>query len=356
VETGSCLRGNIEELGMLSMKIWSIFLLLAILSGAINLQSSVPAPQLVLTVSMNVQRGEKEGTMSVTVIGKVMDPFNRTVQGATVSSQITDPSKSSLHISLVFSKGDGSYRDEFVIAKPVSGNYTLHLTASKPGFDDRTLHVPFTLVSGAFAVKISPNSRTLVQGSNTSFEIAVVPLQGSISAPLSIRIIGLPQRVSYNLLNKSSTSSETFVLTLITQEDTPVGTYNFTVIGEGKDYSQATWGILDVTETARPTMEPIYIPVVGETQIPSWTYPLFVILVGAVTSAFLFRKFKRGATSNVESKEPKMEPAQDREYLSIARALARLEELRASEKLDEDTYRKLRREYEEKLERARRKD
>jgi len=332
------------------MKNRLLFLLLTILSLALTLQSSVAAPQLSMTVSMNVQHGEKEVTTAVTVTGKVLDPYNNPVQGAAISSQVTDPRGNSVHIALIYSKTDGGYVDEFVIGgTPLSGNYTLHLTASKPGYADRNLHVPFSLASGAFTLKVSPNSRTLRQGSNTSFEIAILPLQGESMPTPSIRIVGLPQRITYNLLNKSATTAQILILTLITHEDTPVGTYNFTIIGEGRAYSHSTWAILEVTGATQQTSEPP--PATGNILIPTLAIPAAIVILGGAASILIFKRLR---ASRLAVEEPKLEPDQDMEYLAIARALTRLEELRATEKLDQETYRKLKKEYEEKLERARR--
>ena len=334
------------------MKLSLLLLLLAVLSVTAYVESSLAAPRLVLTVAVNVQKGDKEDTMVVRVTGKVMDPYNRTVDGAAISYQLTDPSKSSLHVSIVYSKGDGTYSDEFLITRPVPGNYTISLKASKPGYDDKALQVPFSLISGEFTVKVSPSSRILKQGSNGSFEIAVVPIQGDEPPQVSLKIIGLPQRITYNLLNKSATNPKLLILTLITREDTPVGRYNFTIIGEGKGYSHSDWAVLEVTGVTSQTTS---IPILPETTNNLPLLHILVVAIGIVASFVTYRKLKaRGGADEVE--EPQLKPGEDREYLAIARALTRLEELRATEKIVEYAYQRLRKEYEEKLEKAKRKD
>jgi len=336
------------------MKLSLLLLLLAVLSVTAYAESSLAAPQLVLTVAVNVQKGDKEDTMVVRVTGKVMDPYNRTVDGAAISYQLTDPSKSSLHVSIVYSKGDGTYSDEFLITRPVPGNYTISLKASKPGYDDKALQVPFSLISGEFIVKVSPSSRILKQGSNGSFEIAVVPIQGDEPPQVSLKIIGLPQRITYNLLNKSATNPKLLILTLITREDTPVGRYNFTIIGEGKGYSHSAWAVLEVIEVTSQTTT-TSIPILPETTNNLPLLPILVVAIGIVASFVTYRKLKaRGGADEVE--EPQLKPGEDREYLAIARALTRLEELRATEKIVEYAYQRLRKEYEKKLEKAKRKD
>ena len=330
--------------------IWFPLLLSLILISA-HLQSSIAAPQLVLTVSLNVQYGEKEGESTVTVTGKVVDPYNQTVQGAAISSKLTDPNKSSLHVSLVYSKADGSYRNEFNITKAIPGNYTLTLTASKAGYEDATLQVPLLLVSAAFNIKISPVSRTLKQGSNGSFEIAIVPFQGNTTPQVSVKIIGLPANVTYNLLNKSATTPRLLTLTWITRPDTPVGTYNFTIIGESKGYTHSTWGVLEVAEAKQTSQLPPTIPVISGDQIHQLTLPITIVVFGGVASILILGRYRllRASRRVLEM----LKSSEDREYLSIARATARLEELRAAEKIDQETYRRLKQEYEEKLEKKR---
>ncbi|MEM4251089.1 MAG: carboxypeptidase-like regulatory domain-containing protein [Candidatus Bathyarchaeia archaeon] len=331
---------------------WLTPLLLIIITS--YFEASAAAPQLVLTVSLDVQYGTREGEATITFTGRVMDPYNKTVQGAAVSSQLTDPNKSSLHVSLVYSKGDGSYQNRLNITNAIPGNYTLHLKASKPGYDDAALQVPLLLVSTAFNLKISPVSRTLKQGSNGSFEIAIIPFQRDTLPQISVKILGLPPRVTYNLLNRSTVTPRILTLTLITRPDTPAGTYNFTVVGEARGYTHSTWGILEVAEAPQQSSEPPpTAPLVGGDHIDALILPVTLVLVGGATSILILGRFRllRASRRVLE----RLKPSEDREYLAIARAIARLEELRASEKIDQETYSRLRQEYEERLDRKRRK-
>lgn len=330
-----------------------LLLLVATLLVAGSIYSTSAAPQLVLTVSMNVQHVEKENLISITVTGKVLDSSNNPVYAAAISSQLTDPRGNSLHIALVYSKKDGSYIDEFnIYGTPIAGNYTLHLTASKPGFDDKSIHVPFTIVAGTFNIKINPTSRVLKPGSNTSFEIAILPTQGTLLPPINMKIIGLPQRITYNLLNKSMATPRIIVLTLITYKDTPPGSYNFTVIGESKGFSYTAWALLEV-EAEKQSPIPIPIPT-PQTQSDNITYAIITVAAAAVTASILLAYRRWGGYRILGGVRELFRPSHDRQYLAIARALARLEELRAAEKIDEETYNRLRLEYERKLMRARR--
>ncbi|MGQ9543184.1 MAG: hypothetical protein ACUVTM_03715 [Candidatus Bathyarchaeia archaeon] len=327
------------------------FLLVVTLLATGNMHGALAAPQLILTVSMNVQHLEKENVVAITVTGKVLDSSNNPVYAAAISTQLTDPRGNSLHIALIYSKKDGSYIDEFnIYGTPIAGNYTLHLTASKPGFDDRSIHFPFTLVAGAFNIKITPTSRVLKQGSNASFDIAILPTQGTILPPINMRVIGLPQRITYNLLSKSAATPRIYTLTLITYKDTPAGSYNFTVIGESKGFSYTAWAILQV-EVEQQTI-PIPIPT-PQAQADNFTLTIIAIIIVVVAFILLLTYRRWGGYRVLGGVKEFFRPTHDREYLAIARALARLEELRATDKIDEETYGKLRLEYEEKLKRTR---
>lgn len=334
------------------MRFSIILLLLAVLLVSIEFQSSIAGPELVLTVSIQVEFLENERTAIVRMTGKVLDPYDQPVKSASISSQLNDPSKTSLHISLVYSEEDGSYSDEFMIVKPVTGNYTLHLTVSKPGYNDRNIRAPFSLMAGDFNLKISPNSRTIKQGSNASFEIALVPLQGDILPEVSIRIIGVPEKVSYNLINKSATIPKTYTLIIIARDDTPIGKYNFTILGDAESFSSTTWAIVEVTELVPQTSEPP--PVDNENDILSFTF-LHQIFFVIIIITIIFLVFIKYLVRKQESDDSALDPKRDREYLGIARALARIEELRASDKLIEEAYRKLKKEYEDKLVKAKKK-
>ncbi|WP_455278065.1 hypothetical protein [[Eubacterium] cellulosolvens] len=335
------------------MRYGIILLLLAVLLGSYGFHSSVAGPELVLSVSIKVEFPENETTAIVKMTGKVLDPYDTPVKSAAISSQLNDPSKTSLHISLVYSKEDGTYSDEFIIIKPVTGNYTIYLTASKPGYNDRNIKAPFSLMAGDFNLKISPDSRTIKQGSNASFEIALVPLQGDTVPDVSIRIIGLPERVSYNLINKSAAIPKTYTLIIIARENTSVGKYNFTILGEAGGVSHTTWAIVEVTEMITETSEPP--PVDDVTDIFSFTF-LHQIIFATIIIAIIVLVFIRYLVRKQKSDKVTLDPKKDKDYLGIARALARIEELRAADKLIEETYRKLKKEYEEKLEKARKKD
>lgn len=90
----------------------------------------------------------------------------------------------------------------------------------------------------------------------------------------------------------------------------------------------------------------------------SSTTTLVVIAVFVVALSFgafwmrrrLISKLPKERSAEVQELLAQLEAKGDRDYLATARALTRLEELRAKDKIDEETYQKLKREYEKRLE------
>jgi len=73
----------------------------------------------------------------VSIQGQVSDGSSISVPSASVSIQANDPDGKPVHVALLLSSADGSYRDQFT-APPnsVNGGYTIYVTASKPGYTD----------------------------------------------------------------------------------------------------------------------------------------------------------------------------------------------------------------------------
>jgi len=73
----------------------------------------------------------------VSIQGQVSDGSSISVPSASVSIQANDPDGKPVHVALLLSSADGSYRDQFT-APPnsVNGGYAIYVTASKPGYTD----------------------------------------------------------------------------------------------------------------------------------------------------------------------------------------------------------------------------
>jgi hypothetical protein len=73
----------------------------------------------------------------VSIQGQVSDGSSISVPSASVSIQANDPDGKPVHVALLLSSADGSYRDQFTASpNSVNGGYTIYVTASKPGYTD----------------------------------------------------------------------------------------------------------------------------------------------------------------------------------------------------------------------------
>jgi len=99
------------------------------------IQCSNAAAQLYVTVYTD--KGTYGPGELVLIQGQVSDGSSIPIPFASVSIQANDPDGKPVHVALLLSSADGSYRDQFT-APPnsVNGGYTIYVTASKPGYAD----------------------------------------------------------------------------------------------------------------------------------------------------------------------------------------------------------------------------
>ena len=131
------------------------------------------------------------------------------------------------------------------------------------------------------------------------------------------------------------------VLVLNTSKDTPIGTYNIEIIGSGGGKKHAFPVSLSVTEGETSIEEKVvyYVSMI-------WTIPVIITLVIIIFGLIIFI---RGKLQKFRKIDKKFEPIKDGEYIEIAKALAKLDELRSKNEIDEITYLKKKREYERRL-------
>jgi hypothetical protein len=91
----------------------------------------------------------------------------------------------------------------------------------------------------------------------------------------------------------------------------------------------------------------------GRTEIVLSGLAIFVSLIVVITLAFFYRRSRSGRRQRETIVEELIKQAAgDYGYVATARAIARLEELRALGKVDDATYQKVKREYEKRLEKS----
>jgi len=90
---------------------------------------------------------------------------------------------------------------------------------------------------------------------------------------------------------------------------------------------------------------------IGEEPEPAYLteYYLAIFGVTSITATISLLIYQRRRRRMRRRMLELPEPSEDMDYMAVARALARLEELKARKKIDEKTYHRLKREYEQKL-------
>jgi len=184
-----------------------------------------------LHITLTIDKSDTDLGELITISGRITDAKGNGVSEAEVSIQVDGPKGGTVHIAFLLSDSNGSFSDNFRLPKgAIAGNYTIHVTASKQGYQEAYRDFSFSI------------------------------------------------------------------------EEEPERSYR-------TEYYLAAFGI---------------------------------IAIAVMTSLIIYRRRRRRMLELPE-------PSEDMDYMAVARASARLEELKAQKKIDEKTYRRLKREYEQKL-------
>jgi hypothetical protein len=106
------------------------------------------------------------------------------------------------------------------------GSYPLTVTATS-GSLIHTAGVTL-VVSGDFAVSVTPSSATVTRRSSVSYLVTITPGSGFTGA-VSLSISGLPRRTNASFNPVSITTSGTSTLTIGTNKNAPTGTFTLTI-------------------------------------------------------------------------------------------------------------------------------
>jgi len=309
-----------------------VFLLVLTLPAVLTPEAY--ARSLFLHVTIDMEPGFAGET--VVVSGRVTDDAGAFVPGVAISTQVNNPFGTIIVAAFTYTGADGSYSVTFRLGPDSpEGNYTVYLTASRSGYEDDRARLGFSLSSPEFTVHSNPRSATVQQGKSAVFQM-IVDARNQTKKPITFGLLGVPPKVNYTFVPKSVTAPGSTTLTLTAGEDAQTGLYNITILASSGAKVRRTNIVLVITQA--------FIPFVF-----SGVSPLAIagaVGVGALVAAIAVRLLigQRGAPSRGEI---------DRDYLAAARALARLEEMRAHDKIDEATYQRLKKEYEERIEKKR---
>lgn len=104
--------------------------------------------------------------------------------------------------------------------------------------------------SPSFTVSASPSTQTVTAGSNTSYTISVLPVNG-FTGTVSLTVSGLPTGASGTFNPSSIGSGSGFsTLNVSTTSSTAAGTYTLTVTGTSGSLTEKTTATLTVTSSS----------------------------------------------------------------------------------------------------------
>jgi len=296
---------------------------------------------LSLYISVWIGREPAQTGEAILIEGNVADDSGSAVPNAQVSIQVIDPVGTSVHIALKYSGLDGTYSDRFYLSSSApSGNYTIYITASKLGYKDAREEFLFMNSAVDFSISISPSSVVVNQGESIYLTITLTSIS-IFNSSVSLSLAGAPSGVSHNFAPNPVVPTGSANLTIYTLASTLPGSYNLTVAASGGGKTHLASAILTVAEKGySSSLTTILVVIV-------------VFVVATLFGVFLIRrrliKLPKEHSAEVQELLAQLEAKGDRDYLATARALTRLEELRATEKVDEETYQRLKREYEKRL-------
>ena len=274
----------------------------------------------------------------VTISGRVFDSYNQSVPNAVLSLQVIDPQGTSVHVSIAYSTQTGQFSDTFLLrSNSPGGNYTTFLVADKPGYDTAHLTLAFAFSSPDFLLETSSTSLSIQQGQSVTLTVTVLSLRG-YNQPVNLTAISQPG-VNVQFNPNSVVPSATTTATFSVAYDAQPGNHTITLLGVSGSLTHRS--SVDVTVTRGPMQTILSVlTVIG------------IIVVVTIVGFFLRRSRSQRRQREAVVEELIKQASGDSGYVATARAIARLEELRALGKVDEATYQKLKKEYERRLEKS----
>jgi len=274
--------------------------------------------------------------ISVVIAGKVFDTNGIPVSNAVISIQVTNPQATSIHLAVAYSAKDGTFQDSFVIAaSSPGGNYTAYMVADKPGYDTTRVTLTLSYSSPDFSMQSSTVLLTLRQGDTGKVTITVLSFR-KFNEPVNLTVLNLPSGVAVQFNPVSLTPSGNAEVTVTASRSAQIGNFTVTLVGISGPIIHTVSIRLEITPG------PIHTTLIV---VPA-------LLVALIIGAGLFQRRRRRSRKRAALEELLKATEADKGYVATARVIARLEELRAMNQVDESTYQKLKREYEKRLEKS----
>jgi len=279
-----------------------------------------------LTLSIAVDLNAIPQGTEITVSGMVAYS-NGTGVISDVSIEVRNPYGSTVGLRLAPTDTTGTFRDTFIIPSDSgAGVYSIDVTACR-GTVCIARSTSFILSPSDFSVNVAPENATLQQGETATFNITLLPVS-RFNSTVTLTLSNAPNGTSYSFSQSSLLPRGSTELSIVTSDNTPVGTFTALIVamGGGKNHSET------ITLTIRPASN-------------EWAVLLAIVLVIGVVLGLTFWRRRRASV------EFRLE--EDKDSLAVVRALARLEELKATGKVSNEEYEKLRKEYDHRLEKLR---
>ena len=274
--------------------------------------------------------------VSVVIVGKVFEANGMSVSNAVVSIQVTNPEGTSIHLAVAYSATDGSFQDSFLIPlNSPGGNYTAYLVADKPGYDTARVTLGFNYSTPDFSIQPSITELSLRQGDVGKMTVTLLSIR-RFNDLVNLTALNLPSGVTLQFRPATLKPSGTAQVTVTVSETAAMGNFTITLLGvSGQTLHTVS---LQLLISAGP-IQAVYValPVVAA-----------IVILFAVT----VRRRRKRSLKRVAVEELLRASEADKGYVATARVIARLEELRATNGVDEATYQRLKREYEKRLEKS----
>jgi len=276
--------------------------------------------------------------ISVLISGRVFELYNTSVASAVISLQANNPQGTSIHVAIAYADSEGVFQDAFLLVQnSPGGNYTVFLAADKPGYTTAHIILTFTYSSPDFTIESSTSALLLQQGRTGSLAVTILSLRG-FNQRVNLTAINPPTGVTVLFTPASFVPSGTATMNVAASDNAQLGNFTVTILAVSGEVSHKASFQLNVT--AKP-FQPDLMLLTGAGSV--------LVLLGALGLMLHSRRRRREAVVEELLKQA----SADSGYVATARVIARLEELRAIGKVDEDTYQRLRKEHEKRLEKSR---
>ncbi len=209
------------------------------------------------------------------------------------------------------------------------------MVADKPGYDTARVTLTFNYSSPDFSIQTSTVLLTLRQGDTGKVTVTVLSLR-NFKEPVNLTALNLPSGVTVQFNPESVTPSGNTQATIVATQSAQTGNFTITLLGVSGSLIHTTSFQLEIIPGPIPATFIVIPPVV----------------IIAIIAGVLFQRRSRRSHKRAALEELLKTSEADKGYVATARVIARLEELRATNQVDESTYQKLKREYEKRLEKS----